>query len=459
MKSRTTARLVLSAVLVVALLGQWGGTAWLARDVRPRAIEWTGTCFALCLAATYLGAWALAVIWARDRRCMLFRVVAATGLLLVLVLILELPAATGLVNYGRIFNLLAGGGTEPARMFVEDPDLGYRRPPHQAWAGRPRTDMAKLWNLPMRSPKRITFTTDFQGFRNRREIRRADIALIGDSYVEGHYVSDDETVAVVLEQLTGRTVANLGQSGYGTLQELEVLKRYALPLEPKMVAWFFFEGNDLYDDQEFENMMLYLREHGTFETSKNSKKQKLRRFTWESFRKASFTAHTFLLLRRLCHSIVPNGVATFGWFRDDQGRYHRMYFYDYASLEFTEYEQKRFAKTRDALLAAKRECRERGVRLVVFYIPMKFRVYSDYCSYPPRSSCRGWNPWDLADRFTDFCKQASIDFVDLTIPMRRSAATGKLLYAPEDSHWNREGYRFVAELVREEWLRCASDGS
>jgi hypothetical protein len=40
--------------------------------------------------------------------------------------------------------------------------------------------------------------------------------------------------------------------------------------------------------------------------------------------------------------------------------------------------------------------------------------------------------------------------------MRRAAADGELLYAPEDSHWNRAGHRFVATLVRDAWLRHTS---
>jgi hypothetical protein len=31
------------------------------------------------------------------------------------------------------------------------------------------------------------------------------------------------------------------------------------------------------------------------------------------------------------------------------------------------------------------------------------------------------------------------------------AAAGEVLYAPEDSHWNAEGHRFVAELLARQW--------
>src|SRR5262249_47983618 len=126
--------------------------------------------------------------------------------------------------------------------------------------GRPRSNMAQTFNLPLRSPTLQTFSTDSRGFRNPKTLDRADVALIGDSYIEGAYVSDDETAAVRLAALTGRPVVNLGVSGYGTLQEMQVLTKFALPLAPRVVAWFFFEGNDLDDDQNFENAMVYERD-------------------------------------------------------------------------------------------------------------------------------------------------------------------------------------------------------
>lgn len=471
--SRHRSRPLKIVVVLGVVIAVWSVTAWLGRDVRPRAIEWTGPAFALCLFVTYLGSWAVAVIGARNRRLMVFRAIAATALLLVVVLILEVSAFTGLVHFDRLFRQLAGEWGGPTTNFVEDRDFGFRRPPDSSWTGRQRSDMAELWNLPMLPPHPLTFSTDSRGFRNRTELDRADVVLIGDSYVEGHYVDDRETAAVVLQKLAGLPVVNLGQSGYGTLQELKVLERYGLPLRPRMVAWFFFEGNDLYDDQEFENMILYLNEHDTFDAAdsneivqdsdgggdaaeRGGKERGHRSWSdrWSEYRKASFTRHAFRLLRRLGHGVVPNGTPSFGWFRDDAGRRHRLYFYDYALLEFTDYEEERFAITREALLAARRECEAREARLVVFFVPMKFRVYGDYCRFPPYSPCAEWTPWDLADRFAAFCEAAGIEFVDLTEPMRAAAAKGRLLYAPEDSHWNAAGHRFVAEQVHEAWRRA-----
>jgi len=423
----------------------WGAAAWLGRDLRPWSLTLRGVAFGAALLLTYLGLWAAAVTLCRDGRLMLSRAIATTLTLAVLLLIIEFPAATGLLDYSELFGKLSGDRTGPAATFTFDRNLSYGRPANLSWEGRPRSDMAMRWNLPIRSAERHTFTTDSRGFRNPREIDRADIALIGDSYIEGSYLSDEHTTATALEHLTGLTIVNLGRSGYGTLQELEVLRRYAVPLSPRMVAWFFFEGNDLYDDQNFENSMLYLREHDSFDKSKRP-----------PFREASFSVNSFMFVRRILDPIVPNVVPASGWFNDERGQRHRLHFYDYPELEWREYEEERFTKTKQALLEAERECRENECRLVIFFIPMKFRVYGGYSTFPPHSPSVEWRPWDLADRFIDFCQQSGLDCLDMTTPMQRAAAAGKLLYAPEDSHWNRAGHRFVAELVRDAWLSNTS---
>ena len=61
----------------------------------------------------------------------------------------------------------------------------------------------------------------------------------------GWYVSDDETAAAILKQRLGRPVSNLGVSGFGTLQQLVVLRRYALPQRPKLVAGHAFVADQV----------------------------------------------------------------------------------------------------------------------------------------------------------------------------------------------------------------------
>ena len=335
--------------------------------------------------------------------------------------------------------------------FIDDSVLSFRRPPHVRWTGWPLTDMAAYFNLPIRVDHPMTFSTDSQGFRNAADLARADIALVGDSYVEGWTLSDDETVSAAVATRTRAAVANLGTAGYGSLQELQVLERYAVPLGPKFVGWFFFEGNDLDDDQNFENAMT--TRSGADPPVRAASEPLSRR--WRAFVDRSFARNALLELRRLTDTIVPNAVNTYGWFRDASGAQHKMYFYDfYATREITEFERARLQVTAATLRAAADDCRRRGIAFVVYYVPIKFRVYRDSVTFPAGSPCEKWMPWDLESELRALCERAGIAFVSLTGPMRQAAHRGALLYEPADSHWNAAGAAFAADRVAADYGGC-----
>jgi SGNH hydrolase-like domain, acetyltransferase AlgX len=425
----------------------WGFTALLARDVQTLSIQLTNACVALGLIAIFVSGWTIAFAWSRSaRRRVAFRAIATTLLLFVLVLILEIPAAVAIVDYSEVWSRLTGEWEGPTTSFINDWDVGFRHPPHSKWAGQPRSDMAVYWNLPIRRAAPMSFTTDARGFRNAFDRDSAEIALLGDSYIEGAYVSDDETCAAVAERKSGLQLTNLGLAGYGTLQELEVLIRYAVPLRPKLVAWFFFEGNDLYNDTDFEGCLPLLREHRPYSTSRWN-------WSWHDFCNRSLTCTIFRFSRRVLDPVVPNSVETSGTFRDKHGVLHRMYFNSYGELEYGDYEKKCFERTKAAFRRGRDVCDQNGIRLVLVYIPMKFRVYGELCKFPPASPCVDWHPWNLVDYFRQFCDDESISWVDLTPLMHSAAMRGEVLYVPEDSHWNAEGHAFVADRILEQWNR------
>src|SRR5207302_4046350 len=120
---------------------------------------------------------------ARNPRRLIFRAIAVTLSLAAGLLILEAPAFAGLIDYSRIRGALTGDWNGPATDFVDDHELSFRRPPNARWSGRPRSNMAQYYNLPIRAAYVQTFSTDRRGFRNRTDLARADVALIGDSYI------------------------------------------------------------------------------------------------------------------------------------------------------------------------------------------------------------------------------------------------------------------------------------
>ena len=112
---------------------------------------------------------------------------------------------------------------------------------------RPLGGLANVTNVQCNeSGTYMIYRSDEYGFNNLEGTysnRPIDIALIGDSYVEGHCVSKKGTIASHLENV-GYTPYNLGMGGHGPLFELATLKEYAQPIAPEIVLWVYYESND-----------------------------------------------------------------------------------------------------------------------------------------------------------------------------------------------------------------------
>jgi hypothetical protein len=389
------------------------------------------TLFVLALPATYLallGAW---VHGSRRPRLAALRAGAVTLSIVLALAALELAAAARLVHWEVVFAVVAG---EP-QDYVPDGDLGFRHTPNARWVGRPRSDIETAWGLPASRSDRITITYDARGYRNPTPLVRADIVLIGDSYVEGKYVSDDETVAAVLQERLGRPVANLGVAGYGTTQELRVLATDALRLEPKVVLWFFFEGNDLYNDDLFDITMQAWRD-GRAPTLTGA----------HGWWRRSLVRNLHDRLRVALGRLVPRHYPYVGTVTAGPRRGQTVLFWP-ETAPWTEFERRRWERARRTLDEGARLTRDRGVRLLLVYVPTKFRVYRDHVAVPPQSAMSDWNLWPLPGMFADFCRARGVACLDLTPVLRESVRRGGMPHAVADSHWSPEGHRLVAEAL------------
>ncbi|MGH7312202.1 MAG: alginate O-acetyltransferase AlgX-related protein [Candidatus Rokuibacteriota bacterium] len=365
---------------------------------------------------------------ARPRRGVM-RAAAVTLGLLVAVALLELAAAARLVHWELVLTFLRG----EQQHYVPDPDLGFRHAANVRASGRPRSDIETAWGLPASRSDRVTATYDRRGYRNATERTRADIVLIGDSYVEGKYVSDGQIASSVLQARLGQPVANLGVAGYGTAQELVVLKMDVVPLGPRVVIWFFFEGNDLYNDQEFENVLLAPRAVRTSAWTEEHR-------WW----RRSFLRSAHDQLRLMLYPLVPSYCPHFGTLTAGPHRGQKVLFWREAAVPWTEFERGRWESAQQTLREALRFTREHDVNLLLVYVPIKFRVYRDFIELPPRGELRDWRLWPLPDLFARFCRTDELACLDLTGLLRDSVRTGGMPYALADSHWSPEGHELVA---------------
>jgi hypothetical protein len=420
-----------SALVRLASVGlSWAALAFFARLPSAGAVRLTSVLFVLVLVFTCAAlVGAAARLSANPRRARLRAMAITLGLLLALG-VLELAAFMRLVHWEVLLIAVRGEQQD----FVPDPDLGFRHAPDQRWVGRPRSDIEATWGVPASRAHPITVTYDARGYRNPTPRVWADVVLIGDSFVEGRYVSDDDVLSRVLEKRLGRPVANLGVAGYGTAQELIALRVDAIPLEPKVVLWFFYEGNDLYNDQEFDKTMVAPREIRTAQWTAS-----------HGWWRRSLLRAGHAQLRRAFQPIVPSHWPYVGTVTSGRHRGQRILFGPEAAYPWTEFEQARWDKARDTLEAAARLTREHRMHLLLVYVPIKFRVCADFVELAPGSPLRHAASWVLHERFAEFCRTARLACVDLTDPLREAVRSGGTLYAPADTHWSAEGHRFVAE--------------
>lgn len=412
----------------------WGVLAVVARVATVEAATVTDVLFVLALPLTYV-AGAGAVVRASPRpRLAAMRVVALTLGVLAALSLLELAAAVRLVHWELVFKVLRG----EQQHYVPDPDLGFRHAPNVRRSGRPRSDVELAWGLPARRSDHVIITYDRRGYRNATELNRADIVLIGDSYVEGSYVSDDQIVSSLLQARLSRPVANLGVAGYGTAQELVVLKRDAMPFEPRAVIWFFFEGNDLYNDHQFANVLLASRE--------------VRATPWTDghrWWRRSLMRHAQGQLRLILYPLVPTYCPHFGTMIIGPHRGQKILFWPEAAVTWTEFERDRWEQAQHTLREAVRITREHGVKLLLVHVPIKFRVYRDFIGFSPGSELSDWTLSPLPDLFAQFCRTEELACLDLTGVLRDAVRAGRMPHAPADSHWSPEGHQLVARRLEE----------
>jgi lysophospholipase L1-like esterase len=246
---------------------------------------------------------------------------------------------------------------------------------------------------------------------------------VGDSFTFGQGVEHEETWSSRLATTLGREVVNFGIPAQGPAQYTRVLKRYALPLRPR-VAFYGVYFNDLDSAARFRRMKSRLIPVSRY----------LRNF--------SYTYNLFRGIQR-APAIQPVFVQTAGSEFDLSSEGLR------SNLE----RQKRNFDERWQLMLreieeGRRASAEAQVAFVLFYFPSRWEVHWDVIKKQVN-----W-PANLdIDRFrravVQYCTTEKISCLDLTPALKQAASQGRQLYFRLDGHWNREGNRVVAEAIRE----------
>jgi len=308
-------------------------------------------------------------------------------------------------------------------MVTADRELGFRYLPNRT--GRlERGDFA------------FTFTTDEHGFRNPTPWPdKAEIVVIGDSMGFGYGVEDEQTwTSRVDSAFPESRLINLSMIGTGPQQYLELLERHGLGLDPDLVLYTLFPGNDVRDAKVFKEWRDTNREVGYRRWRMEGGEDEEDPGLIERVFNASYLVAVLRDVRRSLASPFAGETIEV-----ENGSRLRLAPTTYVGSErLTQPGQPIFELTMETIETARARVEEAGGEFVVLLVPTKEEVYLQLRDRP--------HP-DLVDPFANALDARGIPYLDLTQPLLEAAGHNGPLYFKVDGHPNARGYEVIAEAV------------
>jgi hypothetical protein len=316
-------------------------------------------------------------------------------------------------------------------MTLPDPYLGFLYRPH-------------ITRQISRHELNFTFTTDEKGFRNPSPWpERADIVVVGDSMAFGYGVDDEQAwVKLVADDLPETTIVNLGLIGAGPQQYLRVLESYGLDLDPKLVLFMLFPGNDLSDAETFRQW-LDAGTSASYEDWRIRRGQPDARDPLHVVLERSYLVEFLHSVRRSLTSPVAASTIEL-----DDGRLQLTPELYASSMEKARPGHPVFEMIMASIKEARAVSSRGGSEFLVLLMPAKEEVYLPLLHEKPPPATA-----PFAARF----EEDGIPYLDLTPPFRAKAREGARLFFEVDGHPNEAGCRLIAEVVLDH-LRSSAPG-
>jgi hypothetical protein len=312
-------------------------------------------------------------------------------------------------------------------------DRGGALQPAVSIAGRPVLPLGGIANVLTvfcnEGGTYVTYESDEHGFNNPRGLwtpGAVDIAAVGDSFTHGMCVSPQENFMATIRHTYAKTL-NLGMSGSGPLLMLGEVREYLTTIRPRVVLWFFVEGND----EPSGNDLTDLR------AERNS--PILMRYLWsDGYRQGLLDRQVEIdgALKDYLAVVTARGPS---FLRQAAALYHLRTALSllrgvprndgYSEIERDLFEQ--------VILRAKATVAAWGGQLYVVYLP-DFARYAKSGALPP-------NP-DRA-RILAFLRTAGVPVIDVHEAFLQQADALDLFPFRIRGHYNERGHRVVAETV------------
>lgn len=245
---------------------------------------------------------------------------------------------------------------------------------------------------------------------------------VGDSFTFGQGVDHEAVWTTLLAQAAGKEVINMGVPSQGPAQYTRILKRYGLPLNPRVVFYGFY-FNDLDSAARFRRnkrgipIRRHLRDYSVVYNLMGGIKRT--------------TDEAPVLFKTKGVELV---LGAEGLRRNLERQAEKF--------------DERWAAVRQEIDEAIAVSQAAGVKFVLFYFPSRWEVYWELIktelNFPSHLDIDR-----LHRQVIEYCGSKKILCLDLTPALKREASRNQQLYFPIDGHWNVAGNRIVAEAMRE----------
>lgn len=316
-----------------------------------------------------------------------------------------------------------------------------------------------------------TMTIDRRGFRNKTDLAEYDIVAIGDSFVEGSRISDEQCWPVLIGKKTGKNVYNLGISGGSPVTMLETLKKFAIDLSPEIIVCMLYEGNDFRASNFEPNKKRRLTLEYFYDSS--PLRLSIKKLLIDVFGQINCNRRKDPAVQKSLtpsHSLYPVSLMPLSLPQDNS----KYYTFKIKALTAHYIQKKDFLdsagckQTFDVLQQMKKLCDEHNIQLIVVYAPDKPNVLLPIAaeSLSPQllhafMSLRVKNlpqPDELKKLILErlpviesatrqFCQSKSIEFISLTQPLREQILKSRQCYFTYDQHWTPIGYEVAASVI------------
>lgn len=113
------------------------------------------------------------------------RFILTTGSILVVLILMETPAALRIIDYRAVFGSFESESPLTVAGRHADRELLWQHDPYYQYEEAYEGNLGRALCIPPDHSKKVAVRYDHNGFRNREDLKKADIVVIGDSYIEG----------------------------------------------------------------------------------------------------------------------------------------------------------------------------------------------------------------------------------------------------------------------------------